>query len=233
MEQLATNEINVIITGATGMVGEGVLHECLHHPSVKNILLLSRKPSGIVNPQVTEIIHQDFLNIQPIKDKLTNYNACFFCLGVSSIGMKEELFTKLTFQLTTHVAGVLSEVNKGMTFCYVSGAGTDNTEKGKRMWARVKGRTENALLHLPFKNVFNFRPGVIKATKGLKNTLSLYKYFKWLIPIIELTAPGYITSLKEIGLAMINATIFGYEKHIIEVPDIKKLAALTENKDRK
>src|SRR5947208_3553269 len=123
MEQTLNNGINVIITGATGMVGEGVLHECLYHPSVKNILLLSRKPSGIVHPKVTEIIHQDFLNIQPIKDKLINYNACFFCLGVSSIGMKEELYNKLTFQLTIHVATILSEMNKGMTFCYVSGAG--------------------------------------------------------------------------------------------------------------
>ena len=225
MEPIENIEINVIITGATGMVGEGVLHECLHHPAVKSILLLSRKPYGINHPKVKQIIHQDFLNIEPVKDKLVNYNACFFCLGVSSVGMKEELYYKLTFQLTTHVAGVLSELNKGMTFCYVSGAGTDSTEKGKRMWARIKGKTENALLRLPFKNVFNFRPAVIKATKGLKNTLSLYKYFKWLIPIIELIAPRYITSLKEIGLAMINATIYGYDKHIIEVTDIKILAS--------
>ncbi len=138
--------------------------------------------------------------------------------------MKEPDYFRLTYTLTMHVASVLSEINQHMTFCYISGAATDSTEKGRMMWARVKGKTENELMKLPFKKVYNFRPGILEPTKGLKNTLSFYKYLSWTAPIIRLLAPNQISSLKQLGKAMIGATLNGYDKQIIEVSDIKKIA---------
>lgn len=217
-------KIKAIITGVTGMVGEGVLHECLLHEDVQEVLVIGRKPCGTTHPKLKEIIHSDFYNLGPISDKLVGYNACFFCLGVSSVGMKEPEYYRLTYTLTIHVAETLSFQNPDMTFCYISGAGTDSIEKGRLMWARVKGKTENDLAKLPFKKVYNFRPGILEPTKGLKNTLGLYKYFGWLAPVIRAVAPKQISTLKELGLAMINAVSKGYEKQIIEVSDIKLLA---------
>ncbi len=217
-------KIRAIITGATGMVGEGVLHECLQHPDVEQVLIVNRKASGMIHPKLKEIVHPDFFNLSAIENQLQNYNACFFCLGVSSVGMKEDEFNKFTHTLTLNFAQTLVKYNKDMTFCYVSGAGTDSTEKGKTMWARVKGRTENDLAKLSFKQVYNFRPGVMSPTKGLKNTLSFYKYLGWLMPILRLFAPGVICTLKEVGLAMVNSVNKGYEKQTIEVSDIKVLA---------
>ena len=169
-------KVRAIITGATGMVGEGVLLECLQHPDVEAVLVINRRPCGVVHEKLKEIVHKDFFNIIPVADQLTGYNACFFCLGVSSIGMKEPEYTHLTYDLTLHVAGVLAKQNSGMTFCYVSGAGTDSTEQGKSMWARVKGKTENDIMKLSFKKAYMFRPGFMKATPGQKNVLSYYKY---------------------------------------------------------
>jgi hypothetical protein len=217
-------KIKAILTGATGMVGEGVLHECLQHDEVEEVLVVGRKPCGVIHPKLKEIIHPDFYYLAAIENQLSGYNACFFCLGVSSVGMKEEEYYKLTYILTLNFATTLLHRNPDMTFCYISGASTDSTEKGKSMWARVKGKTENDLMKLPFKNVYNFRPGIMKPTKGLKNTLSFYKYLGWLIPIIKLFAPGSILSLKQVGHAMINAVTKGYEKHILEVKDIGSLS---------
>lgn len=217
-------KINVIITGVTGMVGEGVLMECMENPHIERILVLTRKPAGRSHPKLKEIIHTDFLNITPIADQLNGYDACYFCLGVSSIGMKEEEYTKSTYTLTIHVAEILAKQNPDMTFCYVSGAGTDSSEKGKLMWARVKGRTENTLMKLPFKKVYAFRPGAMIATPGQKNILAAYKYFSWLFPIMKLFFPNSICTLKQVAKAMINITLHGYEKQHIEVKDIKKLA---------
>ena len=217
-------KLKVILTGATGMVGEGVLHECLQHDDVEEVLVVTRRPSGITHPKLKEIVHPDFQYIASIENQLTGYNACFFCLGVSSIGMKEAEYYKLTYLLTMNFATTLVNKNADMTFCYISGAGTDSTEKGKLMWGRVKGKTENDLMKLPFKAVYNFRPGIIQPTKGLKNTLSFYKYLGWLIPVIRLFAPKSIVKLKEIGLAMINAASKGYDKQILEVKDILALA---------
>jgi hypothetical protein len=219
-----TSKLKVIITGTTGMVGEGVLHECLLLPEISEVLVINRKSCGIQHPKLKEIIHADFFNLTPIKNQLTGYDACFFCLGVSSVGMKEPEYFKLTYTLTMHVASVLSEINQHMTFCYISGAATDSTEKGRMMWARVKGKTENELMKLPFKKVYNFRPGILEPTKGLKNTLSFYKCLSWTAPIIRLLAPNQISSLKQLGKAMIGATLNGYDKQIIEVSDIKKIA---------
>jgi len=217
-------KLRVIVTGATGMVGEGVLHECALHPDVEEILVLTRKASGYIHPKVKELIHTDFFDLSPIKEQLKNYKACFFCLGVSSIGMNEKEYTRMTYTLTLHVASVVSEQNPGMTFCYVSGASTDSTEKGKSMWARVKGKTENDLLKLPFKQVYLFRPGYMHPTKGLKNTLKSYKYFSWMYPFLRLVFSSGVSTLKELGQAMINSALKGYEKPVLEVKDIVKLA---------
>lgn len=216
------SKIKVIITGATGMVGEGVLHECLLHPQIENVLVINRKPCGIQHPKLKEIIHADFFNLSPIKNELSGYDACFFCLGVSSVGMKEPDYFKLTYTLTLHFAEIVSEVNSNMVFCYISGAGTDSTEKGRMMWARVKGKTENDLMKLPFKKVYNFRPAMLEPTKGLKNTLSLYKYFGWMAPILRLLAPNQISTLQQLGKSMIFVTINGYKKQNFDVKDIKE-----------
>ena len=224
--ETAVAMIKAIVTGATGMVGEGVLHECLLRNDVEEVVVINRKPCGVSHPKLKEIIHADFSNISPISSQLTGYNACFFCLGVSSVGMEEEKYYKLTHTLTLNFATELSRVNPGLTFCYISGAGTDSTEKGKTMWARVKGKTENDLAKLSFKKVYNFRPGIMTPTKGLKNTLSFYKYFGWLAPVFWLLTPNRISTLKQLGLAMINSVAKGYDKQVIEVKDIKILAAL-------
>jgi uncharacterized protein YbjT (DUF2867 family) len=217
----------VIITGVTGMVGEGVLHECLHHPVIESVLVINRKPCGVVDTRLTEIIHADFFDLTPIESRLQGYHACFFCLGVSSVGLSEPEYTRLTHTLTLGFATTVAKNNPDMVFCYVSGSGTDSTEKGKLMWARVKGKTENDLAKLSFKKVYNFRPGVIEPTKGLKNTLPYYKYFFWLMPVLRTFTPNFISTLKDIGLAMINAVVIGYSKNILEVQDIKKLAKHT------
>jgi hypothetical protein len=222
--ELFIMKLKVILTGATGMVGEGVLHECLQHENVEQVLVLGRRSCGMTHPKLKEIVHADLYDLSAIEDQLKGYNACFFCLGTSSVGMKEQAYYKITYELTMQVATTLSKQNQDMTFCYISGAGTDSTEKGRLMWARVKGKTENDLMKLSFKKAYNFRPGVIRPTKGLKNTLSFYKYLGWLLPIIGFFAPKYITSLKELGLAMINATINGNEKQVLEVKDILALA---------
>ena len=206
------------------MVGEGVLHECLQHPDVESILLLNRKPSGIDHPKVKEIIHGDFFDLNSIQEKLSGYNTCFVCLGVSSVGMKEPEYTKLTYTLTMHVAKTLSQQNKEMFFCYISGAATDSSEKGSSMWARVKGKTENDLMKLPFKKVYNFRPGYMQPTPGLKNVLKYYGYISWMYPAFKRLFPKYVSTLSELGLAMIHASSRGFEKNIIEVSDILKLS---------
>jgi hypothetical protein len=220
-----TEKIRAIITGATGMVGEGVLLECLENPHVESVLIINRKPSGFSHAKLKEIVHKDFYNFEPIVDQLTGYNACYFCLGVSSVVMKEPEYTRVTYTLTLHVAGVLSRQNPGMVFCYVSGAGTDSTEQGRLMWARVKGKTENDLRKLPFKASYAFRPGVMKATEGQKNVLRYYKYFIWLYPILLRVWPNSVSTLQQVAEAMIKVTLYGYEKPVLEVPDVKALAA--------
>ncbi|MBJ6363749.1 NAD-dependent epimerase/dehydratase family protein [Paenibacillus sp. MAHUQ-46] len=216
--------MKVIITGATGMVGGGVLHECLHHPDVEQVLVLGRKSCEIRHPKLREIVHTDLFDVSPVKEQLSGYNACFFCLGVSSIGMSEAEYTKITYDLTMHVAEALAESNPDMVFCYVTASGTDSTEQGRSMWARVKGRTENALLKLPFKSAYMFRPGYIQPTKGLQNTHPYYAYVSWLYPALKLLIPAYVTSQKEIGNAMIHAVNRGYESSILQCKDIARLA---------
>jgi hypothetical protein len=216
-------KINAIITGATGMVGEGVLLECLNHPDVESVLVINRKPLGMTHPKLREVIVTDFFTLEPIERELTGYNACFFCLGVSSVSIGKEEYRHITFDLTLHVAQVLERLNAGMTFCYVTGAGTDSSEKGRSAWARVKGATENALQRL-FKNAYMFRPGFMKTTPGQKNIKGWYKYIAWLYPIGRKLYPAGFCTLREVGQAMINVVLKGYPKAILEVPDIVTLA---------
>jgi uncharacterized protein YbjT (DUF2867 family) len=217
------DKIRVIITGVTGMVGEGVLHECLLSPDVEKVLAVNRRPCGVTHPKLSEIIHENFFDLRSIEPALSGYNACFFCLGVSSVGMKKEVYEKITYDLTIGFAKTLVRVNTSMSFCYVTGAGTDSTEKGRLHWARIKGKTENDLQKLGFRQTFLFRPGILKPTKGQKNVPGFYKWAGWLIPVIETLFPSMICSLAQLGQAMIHVVTRGYEKNIIEVSDIKKL----------
>ncbi len=219
-------KIRAIVTGATGMVGEGVLHECLQHRDVEQVLIIVRKPTGMTHPKLKEIVHGNFFDLSAIESQLKGYNACNFCLGVSSVGMKEPEYTKMTYDLTMHVATTLAKANPDMTFCYVSGTATDSTEKGKSMWARVKGKTENDLMKLPFKKAYMFRPGYMHPTPGLKNTLKYYKYISWLYPIVKVLTPNFVSTLADLGRAMINVTLKGYEKQLLEVKDIKAVAKM-------
>lgn len=216
--------LRVIVTGATGMVGEGVLHECLLDQDVEALLVVNRKPCGVQHPKLKEIIHSDFFDLSAIESHLSGYSACFFCLGVSSVGMKEPEYFRMTHTLTLHVADTLCRLNPDMVFGYISGSGTDSTENGRTMWARVKGKTENDLMKLPFKQVYAFRPGYMHATPGLKNTLPAYKYFSWLYPLLRPLFPKFFSTLSEMGRAMINSAKYGYHKQILEVTDINALA---------
>ena len=206
------------------MVGEGVLHECLLSVEVEHILVINRKPCGVTHPKLKEIIHKDFYDLSPIQDQLVNYNACFYCLGITSLRMSEEDYTKITYTLTTYIAEILAKQNPDMTFCYVSGAGTDGTGKRKNMWMRVKGATENKLLSMPFRQAYMFRPGFMRPTKGLKNTLKLYKVINWMFPLLRFLFPKFFCTLKEVGVAMINTVHKGYDKQLLEVKDIVPLA---------
>lgn len=214
--------LRLIITGTTGMVGEGVLHYALQHPDVEKILIINRKPLGLSHPKLTEIIHKDFFDLGPIVQDLKGYNACFFCLGISSIGISAEDYYKTTYSLTLYVAEILAKLNPDMYFCYISGAGTDNTGKGRNRWARVKGKTENDLMKLPFAHVYAIRPGFIKAVPGLTKTNKLYSYFGWVFPIGRKLYPAGFVTMKELALAMINVSK-GYEKNILEGKDLIEL----------
>jgi len=222
---MATDEkIRAIITGTTGMVGEGVLHECLNDPQVETVLIINRKPLDMVHAKLKQIIHPDFYDLSAIEGSLSGYNACFFCLGVSSVGMNEADYTKVTYTLTLHVAETLSRRNPDMTFCYISGAGTDSTEKGRSMWARVKGKTENDIMKLPFKQAYAFRPGFIKPIKGLTKTHSFYKYINWFFPIGRAIYPTGFCTLQELAAAMMRVVNYPYAKQVVEGKEIILLA---------
>jgi uncharacterized protein YbjT (DUF2867 family) len=217
-------KIKAIVTGATGMVGEGVLHECLLNTEVEEVLIINRKPSAESHPKLKEIVHLDFFDFTSIEGNLSGYNACFFCLGVSSIGMKEAEYNHLTYDLTMHVAKTLLRINPEMVFCYVSGAGTDSTEKGRTMWARVKGKTENHLIGLGFRKTFMFRPAYIQPTKGLKRVQKGYWVLAWAYPVWKSLFPKFVCTLRELGIAMIHTLNKDYEKYILESNDIVRLA---------
>ncbi len=220
-----SSPIKVIITGATGMVGEGVLHVCLERPDVESILVINRKPCGVQHPKLREIIRGDFYDLRPIEGQLKGYDACFFCLGISSIGISAEEYFKITYTLTMQMGETLSRQNAGMTFCYISGAGTDSSEKGRSRWARVKGKTENDLMKLPFRQVFALRPGFIKPIPGLQHIHSFYKYINWMFPLGRKIYPKGFCTLSELARAMIFISREGYPTKILEGKDIIKAAA--------
>jgi uncharacterized protein YbjT (DUF2867 family) len=215
--------MKAVLFGATGMVGEGVLHEALREPDVEAILVVGRRTCGIQHRKLTELIHDDFYNYAPISERLTGYDACFFCLGVTSIGKGEEEYRRITYDLTMAAARALSHLNPEMVFCYVSGAGTDSSEKGRSMWARVKGKTENDLMKLPFKSVYAFRPGFIKPTPGLTNALTVARVVAPLYPVLRRVFPGWVCTLEDLGRAMIRASAGGYHKKVVECTDIALL----------
>jgi len=217
--------IKAVITGSTGMVGEGVLHECLLHPDVESVLVINRRPCNVQHPKLKEILHQDFSDFSPIEKELKGYNAGYLIMGVSSLGKSEETYRRLTYDLTLALANTLAKLNPDLTICYVSGAGTDSSERGRIMWARVKGKTENDVLRLPFRQAYMFRPALIQPTKGLKNTHSFYRVLAPFFPLGKLLLPQYFLTLKEIGLAMINSVSSGYDKQVLEVRDIAILAS--------
>jgi len=216
--------IKAVIFGATGMVGEGVLLKTLNHPDVESVLVIGRRSCGISHNKLKEVIHNDFYNYTAIEEHLKGYNACFFCLGVSSLGMNYMDYYKLTYGITISAASVLSKFNNEMTFCYVSGSGTDSSEKGRLMWARVKGKTENHLLTLPFKAVYLFRPGFMKSVEGQRNIKPIFKVVDFLYPAIKTLFPNSGCKLEDVALAMIMTAKAGYSKHILENKDIDLLA---------
>ena len=222
--------MNVIVFGATGMVGAGALIECLEDPRVRSILVIGRHSVGISHPKLRELIRSDFFDYSDARADLSGYDACFFCLGVSSLGMSEPAYHRLTYELTMATAEALLAVNPGITFCYVSGEGTDSTERGRSMWARVKGKTENHLLRLPFK-AFMFRPGYIHPLKGVRSKTRLYQtfinIFGRLYPVLRRLAPRHVTTTVNVGQAMIAVAAAGYSRRVLESSDINLLANRT------
>lgn len=220
--------MKVIITGATGMVGKGVLLECLDHSAVEKVLVIGRNSVELKHPKLKELIHKDFSDFSESEQQLKDYDACFFCLGVSSAGMKEDAYKRITYYFTLSLARSLVKLNPEMTFIYVSGEGTDSSEKGRSMWARVKGKTENDLLNLGFKQAYMFRPGAIIPLRGIKSRTKMYQffydYFMWLIKFVKMIAPNSVVNTTQIGLAMIHSVSKGYEKKILRPKDILDLA---------
>jgi uncharacterized protein YbjT (DUF2867 family) len=221
--------MNVVIFGATGMVGQGVLRECLLDPDVTLVRTVGRKPTGISNPKLRESTSQDLWNYAGLEPDLTGFDACFFCLGVSSAGMNEADYERVTYGITLAAAETLSRLNPAMTFIYVSGAHTDSSERGRAMWARVKGKTENALLRLPFKAAYMFRPGVIEPVHGVKSKTGLYRAFYVVLtpvlPVLRWAFPNFILTTEEIGQAMLAVAKNGAPKPVLEVRDIRAIVS--------
>ena len=219
--------MNVILFGATGMVGQGVLRECLLDRDIQQVLTVGRSATGQQHPKLRELTVPDLMDLTAVEPQLTGYDTCFFCTGVSSAGMTEEKYTHLTYDLTLSVAQTLARLNPTMTFLYISGAGTDSTEKGRSMWARVKGRTENALLRLPFKSAYMFRPGFIQPLHGIRSKTRLYQLLYDILapiqPLLKGRLPKYITTTEQLGRAMITVAKDGYPKPILESLDINAI----------
>lgn len=216
--------MNVLIFGATGMIGRGVLLECLRDPDVELVVSLGRTAIGILNEKLREIIHHDFADYSAMEESLSGFDACFYCLGISSAGMAEADYTRVTLTYTLAAAEPLSRLNPGLKFIFVSGVGTDGTEKSRSMWARVKGRTENALLRLPFQ-AFMFRPGFIEPLDGIESRTPLYRKLyaisRPLFPLLRRTFRNHILTTRQIGQAMLHVARQGYTRHILEPRDIR------------
>ena len=219
--------MKVILFGATGMVGQGVLRECLLDPGVENVLAVGRSPTGQRHAKLREIVHQDFMDYSAIESQLAGFDACFFCLGVSSVGMNEERYRHLTYDITLAAARTLAKLNPGMVFTYVTGRSTDSTEQGPRMWARIKGKTENDLLKLPFKAAYMFRPAGIQPLHGVRSKTpwvqAIYVVAAPLLSYLNRVAPNYMTTSEQLGRAMIKVVREGYPKPVLESEDINRL----------
>jgi uncharacterized protein YbjT (DUF2867 family) len=222
--------VRVVLFGASGMVGSGALLECLEDRRVTAVLVVGRTTCGIAHPKLEEILHRDFFDYSTIAARLTGLDACFFCLGVSVLGLSEAEYSRLTYDLTLAAAHALLAQNRQLTFCYVSGAGTDSSEQGRVMWARVKGKTENALLALPFTAAYMFRPGYIQPMKGVRTKVAAYRaiyaLLGWLYPLLRRLAPNHITTSVQVGRAMIHVALAGYPQHILAPADINRAAGL-------
>jgi uncharacterized protein YbjT (DUF2867 family) len=218
--------MKVILLGATGMVGQGALRECVLDSGVDSVLALGRTPSGVEHPKLRDIVRADLFDLNPVAAELSGYYACLFCLGVSSTGMSEQAYRRVTYDLTLSVARTLADVNPGMRFLYVSGAGTDSSERGRMMWARVKGRTENALLKLPL-DAYMFRPAFIQPQHGVRSKTTLYRALYAvsgpLYPVLRRLAPGIVTSSDALGRAMVAVAANGAPKRILETSDINAI----------
>jgi uncharacterized protein YbjT (DUF2867 family) len=219
--------MRVILFGATGMVGQGVLRECLADPGIERVLAIVRAPLEHKSEKIEEIVHRDFFDYSPLEAKLAGWDACFFCLGVSSAGMSEDDYRRVTYDLTLSVARTLASANPGMTFIYVTGAGTDSSERGRSMWARVKGETENALLRLPFKAAYMFRPAGIVPLHGITSKTRLYRIGYTLTrpfwPLLQAAFPRYVTDTERLGRAMLKVAKRGAPKPILETLDFNAL----------
>jgi uncharacterized protein YbjT (DUF2867 family) len=219
--------MKVILFGATGMVGQGVLRECLLDADVESVLAIGRSPTGQRHAKLREIVHGDFLDYSAIESELTGYDACFFCLGVSSVGMNEERYRHLTYDITLAAARTLARLNPQMVFVYVTGRGTDSTEKGSLMWARVKGKTENDLLKLPFKAAYMFRPAGIQPLHGIRSKTgwvqAIYVGAAPLLSLLNRVAPNYMTTTEQVGRAMIRVARDGFPRPVLESEDINGL----------
>jgi len=213
------------------MVGQGVLRECLRDPDVQMVQTIGRTDTGVQHPKLREVSRQDLLHYDDITVSLSGFDACFFCLGVSSSGMKEEDYERLTYRITVAAAEVLCRLNPQMTFIYVSGAGTDSSEHGRIMWARIKGKTENALMRMPFKAAYMFRPGFIEPLYGARSKTTAYRIFymltKPLLPVFRWAFPNYVLTTQQIGRAMLNIVGHGYPTRVLESKDIRAVATLT------
>jgi uncharacterized protein YbjT (DUF2867 family) len=220
--------MKVLIFGATGMVGQGVLRECLRDAGVELLQTVGRSATAMKDAKVREVMHSDLLDIGAIAEQLAGFDACFFCLGVTSNGMTEEDYRRVTYGITLAVAEVLARLNPQLTFVYVSGAGTDSSEQGRSMWARVKGATENALLRLPFAAAYMFRPGIIEPLYGIKSKTRLYQIFYTLggplLPLLRMAFPNQVLTPEQIGLAMLAVARRGYAKSVLETRDIRQAA---------
>jgi uncharacterized protein YbjT (DUF2867 family) len=216
--------MKVVIFGATGMVGQGVLRECLLDPDVESVLTIGRSATGQEHGKLRELVQKDLCDFSVIEERLSGYDACFFCLGISSAGLNEQEYTHVTYDITMAAAGTLVKLNPAMTFVFVSGAGADSTEKGRTMWARVKGKTENALLKLPFKAVYVIRPAYIQPLHGIQSKTriysALYSVMAPLYPVWKAIFPSYMTTIEELGGAMIALAKRGNSKHLLESADI-------------
>ena len=219
--------MKVLLFGATGMIGQGVLRECLRDPQVTQVLVIGRGPSGQSDPKLREVIHTDFLDFSAIQGELTGLDACFFCLGVTSAGLSEAAYQRITYDVTLAAAQTLVKLNPQMTFAYISGAGADSSETGRIMWARVKGRIENALLRLPFKAVHLFRPGAIQPLHGITSRTRsyriLYRVLGPFLPLLKALSPDSLTTTEQLGKAMLHAAQRGVPSGVFEMRDINRL----------